>query len=274
MATTPRPLKGHTRIHLATSSMQNTDRPAEIERDVAELFLPASWRRGWGLPHAIVTTESERRGPVGPLLEEYADRHGWGYSDVRGDVQILTRPDVEILEPAAYVHVLDGRGGMPRGNYPDRGVVEELVGISGERVWVHGIHPNTGYVLDDDPGQETRREEGIAKVVTVGAERTRAHGRGTVLSFLLGDLNVDEAKDRGQDRDAPHAILRRHGLVSGYDDAGRYPDTHGHATYDVALRSVHDGRVRFVNLNVYAPRRSDHRRASFLYDVAPLRLPR
>lgn len=258
------------RLHIAISSMQNTDTVEQIEADVKQLFRARAWGEH-DLPHVIYLTESERRGRVGPILKAEAEKRGWHLTSTRGDVRILVRPDVTVHEEA-YIHVLDGRGGMPRGNYPDRGIVEALVETpAGNQIWNHGWHNNTGYVLDTKPGHESERERNIALQVNRAANRIQAHAKGTVISVWGVDMNVDEAKDRGADRNAPHAILRRHSLTSAYDELGRYPDTHGTRTYDIVGTADMDGRMEAVDIIVWPKRHSDHKRVSFLFDVAALR---
>lgn len=258
------------RLHVTISSMQNTDTVAQIHSDAKQLFTERAWGKH-GLPHAIFLTESERRGRVGPIVAALAEKHGWHLTDLRGDVRILVRPDIRVRQEA-YIHVLDGRGGRARGNYPDRGLVETFIEtVPGNDIWLTGWHDNTGYELDRKPGHESERERNIALQVRHAASRIAEHAKGTALSIWGADMNVDEAVDRGADRDAPHAILRRHGLTSAYDELGRYPDTHGKKTYDIVGTADADGRIKAVDIVRWPARHSDHRRMSFLFDVAALR---
>lgn len=256
-------------IHGAVCSMQNTDRERSVFAAVEALFAKSAWG-DWGLPHWMIVSEASRgHGYVHPLLTEAVEAHGWYMtSSPRTDVAILVNPILTVTS-ASYRKVLAGRGGMPEGNYPERGIVTVRTKTRrGNKMKVLGAHWNTAYRLDNTPGPEDRREAGNISITKAMIEETADEAAGSSIAFAGGDLNVDAFRDRtGFDTSGPTHLFEQAGMVPIFTDARRWPDTLNRSTYDWLLRCKQDRRVSYRNLRVWPKSTSDHSRVSGLWWV-------
>lgn len=263
-------------LKLLQSSMQGSDKQAEIIDDVRQMFNVAVNND----VDLICLSETDRHGDVMPHVRVEAFRRGWWLQDegVTGDCRFILNPKNKLLE-SGYVHVLDGQGGMPAGNFSNRGVAEitfETVG--GNIITDHSSHWLTAFELDRRPGAEHPREAKFDKQTEAMIERVLLHGKGRRLSFWQGDTNLNEEKDTGFDHDAIHYQFKKAGLLSIYDElmpGENLPSTHGSAkggTIDIIGSLEEDTRVKPVSVRVL-PRRgrhSDHLMVLGVYSIKTL----
>lgn len=281
MTTPPTPIRPTVAetFHLATVSMQRDDPPRQIDEDLDVAFNPGSWG-DYGLPDLIGFTEATPGQAVRPRLIRHAERAGYVLNlPESGDVVTAVRAwdpagavaVIHELVEVGSVEVLPARSGFDKGNYAAKRVVETTIRTpAGNVITHHGMHWLTAYRLDTTPGPENRREALHLDQSEEIVERVQLHGKGRRISLWSGDLNVDEAADTGFDDSAPHAVFAAAGLRSAFDEVGRYPDTHGRRTIDVAGTYDPDHRVTVKDARSYRRGNSDHRRTSVLLEIAPV----
>lgn len=197
---------------------------------------------------------------VRPELMARANAGGWHLNVNRSDGAVAVNP--LRLTPTAdrYEHVLDATGG--RGAHSNRGtVVSAGVTPAGNTVSLlttHLLRPIAGR-WDDIDAQLDSIEQVAAQV-----------GSESDLVFLAADVNAPDAPGVGDN----HVWKRLDGMgfVTCWDDAGRYPDSHGRggAPIDTICRNRGDARVGFVEAVNGPLRHSDHQWTRARYTVADL----
>ena len=256
-------------IRLAQSSMQFSDGARGIDRDTRMAFDTDA--------DFIAFSEAGPSSYVRQAINGQALRRDYfltkGYP---GDVMIAVHPKHKVLQEE-YTKVLDARSGFPKGNYRERGIMAVQVRTPGGNIiWDHTAHWVTAFRLDTKPGVESDREEKHRKQTLAMIDHVRRHGAGIDIAFWQGDTNVDEGKDKGADKDAPHHLFTKNGLISIFDDVGKYPSTHHGprgSTLDIIGRYANDRRVAPAGFMVDDNRSSDHFLVVASYLVADPRDP-
>lgn len=258
------------RFHVCQSSMQFSDDRGQVREDVVRLLTrPVEWNDGKrSLPDAINFTEAGNR-PVDPVIRNQTARHGYHVFDAPGGAKMAVR-DRHTPLTAAFTAVIAARkqpDGKP-GSYGVRGVqTVSLETPAGNQITVAGAHWLTDYKLGDNPGDNRRREASNEALTDAMVAEVQEMGAGRRIVFWTGDTNVDERRDRGRDRRAPHAKFTAGGLVSIYDELGTYPLTGHGKVLDIVGSYSRDGRVLALEVHVGQIRNSDHRDVHGLYAI-------
>lgn len=261
------------RIRIIHSSMQNSDAEAHVEADLLDVLPPVT------NPNAALAVTfgeaagSRRRGKfVRSALVDIAVAGGWDLNLTRSDSAIAINTNLATVLNEFYEHVLDPRAERP-GAYSARGVAGSKVQTkAGNIVTVLTEHLNTAFKVDNKPGPESQREVRIMDQVDTIIRLAIEGGHKQEVVFVTGDVNLGDQRGPGQDPDDVYSKFYRAGLVTCWDDAGKYPDTHGKGgkPIDLIARYYNDTRVQFVKAEVGPLRHSDHQKITAEYSILDL----
>jgi hypothetical protein len=242
-------------LHLQQASMKFNQSRAQIEKDLEDQFT-----RGADF---VGHTEAPPRGNVRPVLLEVAADFGYRVHRGPGDTCISVARDWKVTDSGSELVVERKRAPLRLGGHGPRFIDFVTAERDGEIVSVHEAHWLAGY---------TRSAERKAKHLAMTQamiHNVRAHAPGRALSFFMGDININERLDRGQDPKRPHAQFTKAGLQTIWDELQTYtPGTHGPGNpIDVIGKTVRDVRVTGRKVKVWPKGHSDHRAMSALYEV-------
>lgn len=199
-----------------------------------------------------------------------------------GQVAIIRR----VAKDAGYGHVIDRQGGSvlvlsrdfrrvvgsfadvvppldapaQAGGHGPRGVLTADAEWHGESVSVSAFHGLSGSGFD-----HSRRAKTLRMVDELGDVVSR-NARGRAMAFWTSDTNIDEDDPLA----GPYlAELRRHGLVSCWEEWGKEKPTAHKRTIDVVGSARRDARVRLAGApKVWPPVPGlDHRQVSAFYAI-------
>ena len=197
---------------------------------------------------AVGFTETHRRMHV---LKRACDEQGYQlHTDPSSDVALAVRDEHKIVAAGLEPGNAASPGHTAR---PVLWVTFEPKGTY-ELVTVHEAHWLTRKRAQ--PGDRIELTQAMAETVA-----THAHGRR--LGFWMGDTNT---LDTDSDRDP----MAARGLVSCWDELGRYPDTHPggpDAPIDVVGKWDLDGRARCVRAHTWHQLHTDHLSVSAWYRI-------
>jgi hypothetical protein len=241
------------KIHLMQASMQFSDPDFQTIADLHGIFTRDA--------DVIGFTEVARSGARKQhVLEQIARKYNYRvYVGGAGDTALAVAPEHQILaRGTSQVH--EGRSG--RGKHGPRDIDYVCVNIRGERVWVHEAHWVTKFNDDAE-----RREDHIAMTKSM-IDLVAKHAKSTDLSFFMGDININEKLDRGQDKRKPDYLFNAAGLTTIWDELNKTIGTHGRATIDIVGSYDRDVRVKGHKVKVWPQGHTDHRQVSVIYKIA------
>lgn len=248
-------------LHLQQASMQGQDPDKQIKSD-----LTAVLNRGADVV-GITEIASTQRAMIQAVCS------GLGYwpclppSGSRGETGVLVRlrEGVKVLASGSE-KISDGKPGpASSGGYAPRFITWVLLDWHGERVTVFEGHWVTGF--DRSPTRAELHEQ-MTRAMAAAVDKA---GKGAAVSFFMGDTNIDERTDQGKNPSKPHAIFAEEGLLTCWDELGKYPPTHGKRTIDVIGSRDGDQRVSCTDARIWPKLHSDHRQVSAYYDIAEQR---
>jgi hypothetical protein len=241
------------KIHLMQASMQFSDPDFQTVADLRSIFTRGADVIGF----TEMAPAAHRKQHV---LEQIAREHNYRvYVGGNGDTALAVAPEHRLLARGTK-RVHDGRSG--KGKHGPRDIDYVCVDIRGERVWVHEAHWVTKFNDDAE-----RREDHIAMTkAMIGL--VEDHAEATDLSFFMGDININEKIDRGQDKRKPDYLFNAAGLTTIWDELHKAIGTHGKSCIDIVGSYVRDKRVKAHRVKVWPQGHSDHRPVSAIYKIA------
>lgn len=232
----PKPAKKTRRLKIAHASLQFSDSSKQHTADIEKIF---------SLGYDIIggTEAGPGAGNTSAELKRCAEKYGYRLS-------ITSRYDTwaaikkSIITPGSFKSGADfavWRGTKqtpkPPGNWSDKAVV-----------WVQADIPDIGtlslgavhYVTNGGAGAALKKklDADYAKVINTWS---KAHGKGSALAFITGDVNLSDKTN-----DVFKGLAN---MSTCWDDLKKWPNT-GHGNIDIIARYKGDGRVKFVGAKV------------------------
>lgn len=231
----PRPASKSIRV--GQSSMQFSDTDKQFAHDLRIILAYK--------PHVQGLTEVN--GSHVSLFREICRELGYKpiLPDGRGDCALAVRR--RGWRPTSIVygsdHAIDAKAGLARhGGHRARA-----------NVWVTVTDPDLGKLSFNENHMVTGsarslgRHRQVLRQLRVAAERARKQARGTGMSWMMCDLNVDPQDFRGK---RVYRLIERLGWEPVFEELKRWPSTHGRRTIDVIMHWDADRRVDPTKMRV------------------------
>jgi hypothetical protein len=245
-----------TTLHLQQASLTWRDSDREARTDIRAALARNAHLIGWTEVYAdvdILTEECRRAGYHRPV---------WGPTKSgKTETAIAVREDLQLLDHGSILVNPADSGTPPHGGHSARYATWVQAECEDEEVFLAEAH----WVTRRGEGRTAKRRRMSRTLADLATE----HGQGRSLAFIAGDTNDPDQPNN--DGSAVYEPLERAGLVTCWDEAGRYPPTHigkgSDPTIDIIASLEADARVRFVRAETH-PGSGQHRFVSAFYEIA------
>lgn len=246
-------MNGDTTLHIMQMSLR-----FNAEHDMLRHAIHTALSRD---PDVIGFTEC-RAGQTRPLTLEVCRNMGYRLHGGHGDTGIAVAQRHHLYDFGATLVTPSEPGQPSEGGHGPRYIDWSTFAFHHSHITFHEAHWVTRH---PDSLQRRRQHERMTQAMIHAVHR---HGEGPRLAFFAGDINVDEARDKGRDHRLPHWMFLQAGLRTIYDELHTYPDTAGRSTLDIIGSYDYDRRVHGCRVHVWPTSPGlDHQQVSAWYDI-------